>query len=190
VIHLDTWYAQSHPDEDFAETFALWLTPKSNWRNKYRSWPAIKKLEYMDELMHELLDRPMLVKSKRKIDWQKRLKTTLNDHYIERKKYYGIEGHTFFDLHLSKLFSKNNVYQYKASKFIKKYRKEFRKISSNWTGTYQYIIDQILDEIIYRCDVLNLNLKYNPEQSKLHFISMFSIVTLEYIRAGNHKVVR
>ena len=27
VIHLDAWYAQSHPDEDFAETFAVWLTP-------------------------------------------------------------------------------------------------------------------------------------------------------------------
>ena len=27
VIHLDAWYAQSHPDEDFAETFAVWLHP-------------------------------------------------------------------------------------------------------------------------------------------------------------------
>ena len=27
-MHLDPWYAQSHPDEDFAETFAVWLTPE------------------------------------------------------------------------------------------------------------------------------------------------------------------
>src|SRR6266446_2448779 len=46
VQHLRLWYAQSHPDEDFAETFAVWLTPRSNWRKRYEGWPALKKLEY------------------------------------------------------------------------------------------------------------------------------------------------
>src|SRR4030067_225375 len=32
VRHLEGWYAQKHPDEDFAETFAVWLTPRSRWR--------------------------------------------------------------------------------------------------------------------------------------------------------------
>jgi hypothetical protein len=52
VLHLDSWYAQSHPDEDFAETFAVWLTPDSDWRARYAGWPALKKLEYMDGLEH------------------------------------------------------------------------------------------------------------------------------------------
>src|SRR3977135_2725874 len=51
VLHLDSWYAQSHPDEDFAETFAVWLTPNSEWRQRYAGWPAAKKLHYMDRLM-------------------------------------------------------------------------------------------------------------------------------------------
>jgi hypothetical protein len=34
VLHLDSWYAQSHPDEDFAETFAVWLSPNSEWRQR------------------------------------------------------------------------------------------------------------------------------------------------------------
>ncbi|MGC2176649.1 MAG: putative zinc-binding metallopeptidase, partial [Bradyrhizobium sp.] len=51
VQHLRLWYAQSHPDEDFAETFAVWLRPRSNWRTRYAGWPALKKLEYVDELM-------------------------------------------------------------------------------------------------------------------------------------------
>ena len=51
VLHLDSWYAQSHPDEDFAETFAVWLNPDSDWRARYADWPALKKLEYMDALM-------------------------------------------------------------------------------------------------------------------------------------------
>ena len=54
VQHLRLWYAQSHPDEDFAETFAVWLRPRSNWRARYAGWPALKKLEYVDELMAEI----------------------------------------------------------------------------------------------------------------------------------------
>ena len=61
VLHLDSWYAQSHPDEDFAETFAVWLNPQSDWRARYAGWPALKKLEYMDALMRELAGKPMLV---------------------------------------------------------------------------------------------------------------------------------
>ena len=48
VQHLDHWYAQSHPDEDFAETFAVWLDPQSMWATRYAGWPAQRKLEYMD----------------------------------------------------------------------------------------------------------------------------------------------
>ena len=51
--HLDHWYAQSHPDEDFAETFAVWLDPSSMWATRYAGWPALRKLEYMDRLMRE-----------------------------------------------------------------------------------------------------------------------------------------
>jgi len=48
VRHLEGWYAQKHPDEDFAETFAVWLTPRSRWRVRYRGWPAMRKLRYVD----------------------------------------------------------------------------------------------------------------------------------------------
>src|SRR5437588_9151895 len=62
VQHLPLWYAQSHPDEDFAETFAVWLTPRSNWRSRYSGWPAFKKLQYVDELMSEIgAEKPSLV---------------------------------------------------------------------------------------------------------------------------------
>src|ERR687895_991861 len=68
VLHLDSWYAQSHPDEDFAETFAVWLKPDSQWRERYDDWPAIKKLEYVDVLMRELAGKPMLVCTPRKVE--------------------------------------------------------------------------------------------------------------------------
>src|SRR6267143_908636 len=58
VRHIAGWYAQKHPDEDFAETFAVWLTPRSNWREKYKNWPAIKKLRYVDRVADSLASTP------------------------------------------------------------------------------------------------------------------------------------
>jgi hypothetical protein len=56
VRHIDAYgygrtYAQKHPDEDFAETFAVWLTPRSGWRTRYRAWPAMEKLLFVDAAM-------------------------------------------------------------------------------------------------------------------------------------------
>src|SRR3989440_1875318 len=64
VMHLEDWYAQSHPDEDFAETFAIWLTPELDWRKQYAGWRALKKLEYVDELMRSLAGKPPAHKPK------------------------------------------------------------------------------------------------------------------------------
>ena len=69
VLHLDSWYAQSHPAEDFAETFAVWLTPDSQWRTRYADWPALKKLEYIDELMRDILpDAPPIVSARQEVE--------------------------------------------------------------------------------------------------------------------------
>ena len=56
VRHIEGWYAQKHPDEDFAETFAVWLTPKSRWRTRYRDWPALRKLQYVDRVARAVRD--------------------------------------------------------------------------------------------------------------------------------------
>jgi hypothetical protein len=62
VIHLPGFYAQKHPDEDWAETFAVWLTPGRDWRLEYHGWPeALAKLEYTERLLGELRDTPPLV---------------------------------------------------------------------------------------------------------------------------------
>src|SRR5687767_9277000 len=68
VVHLDAWYAQSHPDEDFAETFAVWLQPGSDWRVRYAGWPALRKLEYMDELMQGLRRKSPSVTTRRTVE--------------------------------------------------------------------------------------------------------------------------
>jgi hypothetical protein len=81
VMHLDSWYSQSHPDEDFAETFAVWLTPNSEWRQRYVGWPALKKLEYMDSVMGSLRGKPPRVQNAEEVDGLRKMRKTLRQHY-------------------------------------------------------------------------------------------------------------
>jgi hypothetical protein len=54
VVNLPEGYAQADPEEDFAETFAVVVTPGSDWRRRYATWPgALKKLNYVDGLIRE-----------------------------------------------------------------------------------------------------------------------------------------
>ncbi len=57
VRHILGWYAQKHPDEDFAESFAVWLTPGLDWRTDYAGWGALRKLEWVHDMMHEIADQ-------------------------------------------------------------------------------------------------------------------------------------
>ena len=103
--HLDHWYAQSHPDEDFAETFAVWLDPQSMWATRYAGWPAQRKLEYMDRLMRELARTRPRVKSKRQVDPLPRLRKTLREHYQHKREHYGLDHPDFYESDLRNLFS-------------------------------------------------------------------------------------
>jgi hypothetical protein len=82
-------YAQKHPDDDFAETFAVWLTPRSGWRRKYRNWPAIQKLKYVDRLMRKIRDQKPRCKSGKLLLPVSDLTMTLREYYAERNRQYG-----------------------------------------------------------------------------------------------------
>ncbi|HXY32224.1 MAG TPA: putative zinc-binding metallopeptidase [Gemmatimonadaceae bacterium] len=91
VRYLRYWYAQSHPVEDFAETFAVWLDPASHWRRRYAEWPrALRKLEYVDALIRDLGARAPRVRSRAMFEPLHRLDRTLGDHYAQRRQRYRI----------------------------------------------------------------------------------------------------
>jgi Putative zinc-binding metallo-peptidase len=52
-------YAQKHPDEDFAETFGVWLTLPSDWKQAYRNRRgALTKLQYVTKVVRYYGDKP------------------------------------------------------------------------------------------------------------------------------------
>src|SRR5437868_3945215 len=190
VHHLDHWYAQSHPDEDFAETFAVWLEEKSDWATHYASWPALRKLEYMDKLMRELSRRRPTVKSKRVVDPLPRLRKTLREHYRKKREHYGLDHPDFYDRDLRNLFSDAPAYARKlpADKFVSKIGREARATVASFPESYQYTIDQLLEKIIVRCRELNLRLSDSEESTRADFMVFLTVQTMNYLHSGRHRV--
>ena len=190
VIHLDYWYAQSHPDEDFAETFAVWLTPRSNWRTRYANWPAIKKLEYMDELMQSLVGARPEVRTRRTIDRATQLKKTLRAHYDEKRSHYGVDYPDMYDRDLRRLFSDlpEHRQNLSAARFLSRIRKDVRRRVARWTGAYQYTIDQVLKDMIQRCRELELRLPGPPEELTIDFAMVLAVNTVNCMHGGRHRV--
>jgi len=190
VQHLDHWYAQSHPDEDFAETFAVWLDPRSMWASRYAGWPAQRKLEYMDRLMRELAHTRPRVTSKRQLDPLPRLKKTLREHYRNKREHYGLDHPDFYESDLRNLFSDAPQYakHQSAARFVRRLRKEVRSTVASFTDSYQYTIDQLLEQIIDRCRELNLRLTDSEETTKTDFLVFLTVQTMNYLHSGRHRV--
>ena len=190
VMHLDPWYAQSHPDEDFAETFAVWLTPQSNWEQRYAGWPALKKLEYMDSLMRSLAGRPPLVASAEEVDPLRRVRRTLRQHYRRRRRHHGVDHPAFYDRDLRRLFSDAPEHgdRLTAVQFIARHRRGVRRLVADWTGIYQYTIDKVLEDMMARCRELRLRLALPEDQARQEFTVLLTVQVMNYLHSGRHRV--
>jgi len=190
VLHLDLWYAQSHPAEDFAETFAVWLKPRSRWRVQYRDWPALKKLEYVDQLMSEIRETAPKVRTRRQVAPLRQLRKTLGEHYAAKRKHYGVEETDFYDRDLRRLFSDepDHSSHMTAAAFLSRTRAELRRTIAQWTGQYQYTIDQVLQEMIARCRELKLRLRRSPRETKRDALVMLTVQVMNYLHTGHHRV--
>jgi hypothetical protein len=190
VVHLGSWYAQSHPDEDFAETFAVWLTPGSQWEQRYAGWPAMKKLTYVDRLMRSLAGREPRVVVAEEVDPLKGLRKTLRQHYKKKRRHYGVDRPTVYDRDLRRLFSDapefaNNM---TAVRFLGRIRKPVRRLVASWTGVYQYTVDQSIEDLIARCQQLNLRLAVPEEQAKTEFTVLLTVQAMNHLLTGGNRI--
>ncbi len=190
VLHLDLWYAQSHPSEDFAETFAVWLKSRSSWRRQYRGWSALRKLEYVDELMQQIYGKTAPVRSRQHVYPLREIRKTLGEHYAEKRAHYGLDHPDFYDRDLRRLFSNapehaNNL---AAATFLRRTRRELRRVVSQWTGEYQYTIDRVLAEMIERCGELKLHLHRPEDATKRDAMVLLTVQIMNYLHGGRHRL--
>jgi len=190
VLHLDMWYAQSHPDEDFAETFAVWLNPQSLWQERYADWPALKKLEYMERLMGSLVDARPLVTTKQHVDSLPRLRRTLRKHYEQKHAHYGTPHPTFYDRDLRRIFSVAPEHRANISavQFLARIRRDVCREVAAWTGEYQYTIDRVFEDIVTRCREQRLRLAIPEEKATLDVTILLTVQTMNYLHSGHHRV--
>jgi len=191
VTHLPAWYAQAHPAEDFAETFAVWLTPGGKWRKAYKAWPqALAKLTFVDDAMAEVGGKTAPVRTRRKVEPVSSLNTTLREHYKKKRWFYGDTFPDFYDRDLLKLFSAEPKYSHRptAASFLRSVQTELRETVARWTGTHAYTIDQVLRDMIDRCKELKLRLAVPVYQAKRDATLMVTVQTMNYMHAGHHPV--
>jgi hypothetical protein len=189
VMHLDDWYAQSHPDEDFAETFAVWLTPGLDWRARYAGWKALHKLEYVDELMRALAGKPPVHSPEYRVADYDCLNVKLKTFYTRKRKLNEDAYPDFYDNELRQLFaaSADSGGRVKASVYLRHHRRQLMEAVSQWTNERKYRVNELLTRLIDRCDKLDLYIKaYDPKQN-LQVSAYVTTLVMNYLFTGKFK---
>ena len=190
VQHLPLYYAQSHPDEDFAETFAVWLQPRATWRKRYHAWHALEKLEYVDELMSEIKQVRPVISSRRQIDPVHSLKILLRDYYADKRARYDAGYTNIYDRDLLRLFSNDprSGDHDLASKFLRCHRREIRTLVGTNTGAYFFPLEYVLDEMIGRCRELKLRAVGSKRQLLESFSVLLTVKTAQFLSRRSKRI--
>ncbi len=192
VRHLhylgDPHYAQKHPDEDWAETFAIWLDPRSRWRDKYRNWPnALEKLSYVDRLMDEIAGKePINTKKKREGEY-----TTIEETVSE---WWGLDGELLdqelqeYLTDMNEIFIKPTTARRKtlpAWRLIRKYARLLTEKVAIWIlGSNKHTIRRRLRQWEAICKTENLG--YFPEEEERMIIELATLLTYYVVDEIHH----
>ena len=189
VLHLDAWYAQAHPVEDWAETFAVWLRPGRRWRSRYQGWPALRKLQYVDRLMESLAGAKPVNRTRRRDEPLSELSITLEQYYKWKRKRYSLEYPPFYDRDLRRIFSDDPRFSSKpsAAMFLRKQRNEMRRIVSRGTDVHSYTIDHVFDNIIDRAKELRLRVQFSESFTAREAVIMLTVHTMNIVHSGRYR---
>jgi Putative zinc-binding metallo-peptidase len=191
VRHLDTstygrMYAQRHPDEDFAETFAVWLTPRGGWRGRYRLWPALRKLKYVDALMKGIRDET----PRGRLGSLSRPVATMNLRLI---RYYGLRAERYrkvaqgyVDDRLRQVFPPvRGKAPAPAADFLREHRRDLLALVVRWAGLDEEEAGTILDKLEHRARALGFGFPRVRRSRKLMEIAgLATALAMDYAYTG------
>jgi hypothetical protein len=190
VFNLDAWYAQAHPAEDFAETFAVWLKPGTQWIQQYEGWGAQRKLEYVNEIMLALVGRRARRVARRKVEPLPDLKKTLREHYRRKRAYYTIHWPASYERNLYRLFSSGTrrPSSSSAAQFLRNYRREISDVVARGTGVHHYTVNHIMRHMIVRCREQRLRLTMRESEARKLVIVTVTMQVMQILRTGYHRI--
>jgi Putative zinc-binding metallo-peptidase len=182
VHHLGEWYAQAHPTEDFAETFAVWLKPHSDWRKSYADWPAVEKLRLVEELMAGVREVRAPVRNRRIVEPIDANTRTLAQHYrrkLERHRHY---RRGLADAMLQKVFSAERAHAntMRASTLLRAQKSALVPAVERELATPRYSVHQMLRLLIERSEALELYVRGNRREAARDARTMLARITRLY----------
>jgi hypothetical protein len=161
-------YAQKHPDEDFAETFAVWLTPRSSWRRKYRTWPALRKLIFVDKLMGSISGELPKVTDGERLEPIEEMDTLLAEHYGQRAERYRAAAQGYVDDKLRSVFPETKMRApANATDLLRQHEENLAWRVHHWSGLDIEEVRTILVKLTDRAEALGLQYRPRDTQSKL-----------------------
>ena len=192
VRHLPNWYAQAHPEEDFAETFAVWLArPRDDWRKRYRGWKALGKLEYVDALMIETSKKPPVVVDGPRWSDATKLRRTLARHYAARRKLWAEEYPDFYDADLRQciLAARRRTERMLLARVMRKRPDKTAIVTSvvQWTGERKYTVDALVRKLTDRCAKLHLPAPADRDALLLEIGAYLSALVTNHLHTGRFK---
>jgi len=188
VRHMEGWYAQKHPDEDFAETFAVWLTPGSRWRKRYLGWPAMDKLLYVNRMARQFGKTDPLRPRGRTDITVEEMETTVKDFYEMAMSQEPSPGDLPLDTDLEDIFKvgprrKNGVRP--AADLLHENRKSLIDKLTYWTGVQRPLIRKLVESIEARVTELNLRADVKQEKEYLTEITVYATaLAMNYVTRG------
>lgn len=189
VLHLGHWYAQSHPTEDFAETFAVWMQPRARWRRDYQDWPALRKLEYVDSLMHDLEGERPYVVNHDLIEPLSENKQTLAEHYRLKRIRYGFDTPDAYDLRLKRVFGKAQAgkRRMRAGTFVRQVRPQLARLLTRRSRLHPYLVFHVLRTVMQRCRELDLVVDTSQRDAKRALLRVLERIMMDILRRDRER---
>jgi len=188
VRHMEGWYAQKHPDEDFAETFAVWLTPGSRWRQKYKGWPALEKLRYVDRTFRKLgsLD-PVRPRGRTDITVEE-METTVGDFYEAVLSEQPSPGDLPLDTDLQDIFNVGRRRKKGVRPAVELLRENHKSLVDKltyWSGVPRPLIKKLVESIETRVGEMDLRVNIKQEKECLTELTVYATaLAMNYVTRG------
>jgi hypothetical protein len=188
VRHIAGWYAQKHPDEDFAETFAVWLTPGSNWRKKYRHWPAMQKLRYVDRIARQVRDQDPVLPTGNVDVAVEDMKITVEQFYRRLQRENGAAVNVALETDLADLFiakGRRRKGVRPACDLVEENRMGLTDKITYWTGVRRGVVRALVDRIVRTCRELDLHVEIGRENEHLVELTAYAtVLAMNYLTRG------